>query len=69
VPGIHRLEDAYTNWYIVEDGGGLTIVDAGVPTSWDSLQGALTTLGRRRRCSGGSCSRTSTTCRWWASFV
>jgi glyoxylase-like metal-dependent hydrolase (beta-lactamase superfamily II) len=45
--GIHRIEDAYTNWYIVEDDGALTIVDAGVPTSWDSLQGALTTLGRR----------------------
>jgi hypothetical protein len=24
--GIHRIEDAYTNWYIVEDGGALTIV-------------------------------------------
>ena len=46
--GIHRVEDAYTNWYIVEDEGSLTIVDAGVPTSWNSLQHALTALGRRR---------------------
>jgi hypothetical protein len=23
VPGVHRIEDAYTNWYIVEDGGRL----------------------------------------------
>jgi glyoxylase-like metal-dependent hydrolase (beta-lactamase superfamily II) len=46
--GIHRVEDAYTNWYIVEDAGALTIVDAGVPTSWDSLQAALGALGRRR---------------------
>ena len=45
--GIHRIEDAYTNWYIVEDEGALTIVDAGVPTSWDSLQEALSQLGRR----------------------
>jgi glyoxylase-like metal-dependent hydrolase (beta-lactamase superfamily II) len=46
--GIHRIEDAYTNWYIVEDDGGVTIVDAGVPTSWDSLQDALARLGRSR---------------------
>src|SRR5918998_6576484 len=47
-PGVHRIEDAYTNWYIVEDAGALTIVDAGVPTSWDSLQEALNALGKRR---------------------
>src|SRR4051794_2705641 len=46
--GVHRVEDAYTNWYIVEDDGGVTIVDAGVPTSWDLLQSALTALGRAR---------------------
>jgi glyoxylase-like metal-dependent hydrolase (beta-lactamase superfamily II) len=45
-PGIHRVEDAYTNWYLVEEGDRLTIVDTGVPTSWDSLQQALKTLGR-----------------------
>ena len=45
-PGIHRVEDAYTNWYLVEDDGGLTIVDAGVPTSWGSLHSALSKLGR-----------------------
>jgi glyoxylase-like metal-dependent hydrolase (beta-lactamase superfamily II) len=46
--GIHRIEDAYTNWYIVEDEGALTIVDAGVPTSWSSLEAALGALGKRR---------------------
>jgi glyoxylase-like metal-dependent hydrolase (beta-lactamase superfamily II) len=45
-PGIHRVEDAYTNWYLVEDGDRLTVVDAGVPTSWESLQEALRRLGR-----------------------
>lgn len=44
--GIHRIEDAYTNWYIVEDGDALTIVDACVPTSWSSLESALGELGR-----------------------
>jgi glyoxylase-like metal-dependent hydrolase (beta-lactamase superfamily II) len=44
--GIHRVEDAYTNWYLVEDASALTDVDAGVPTSWDSLHDALRALGR-----------------------
>jgi glyoxylase-like metal-dependent hydrolase (beta-lactamase superfamily II) len=46
--GVHRVEDAYTNWYLLEDDGGVTIVDAGVPTSWESLQDALATIGRTR---------------------
>ena len=28
-PGIHRIEDSYTNWYIVEDGDRLTVLDSG----------------------------------------
>jgi len=45
---IHRIEDAHTNWYLVEDGarGGLTVVDTGLPRSWNSLQSALGELGR-----------------------
>jgi glyoxylase-like metal-dependent hydrolase (beta-lactamase superfamily II) len=45
-PGIHRVEDAYVNWYLVEDAGRILIVDAGVPRSWGSLQSALAELGR-----------------------
>src|SRR3954449_2749577 len=45
-PGVHRVEDCHTNWYIVEGDDGLTIVDAGVPSSWDSLQDALGRIGR-----------------------
>jgi glyoxylase-like metal-dependent hydrolase (beta-lactamase superfamily II) len=44
--GIHRIEDAYTNWYLVEGDGGLTVVDTGVPTSWRSFRSALRDLGR-----------------------
>jgi glyoxylase-like metal-dependent hydrolase (beta-lactamase superfamily II) len=45
--GIHRIEDAYTNWYLVEgDGRALTVVDTGLPSSWDSLGQALGRLGR-----------------------
>jgi glyoxylase-like metal-dependent hydrolase (beta-lactamase superfamily II) len=43
--GVHRVEDAYTNWYLIEHDGRLTIVDTGVPTSWTSLQSALRSLG------------------------
>jgi glyoxylase-like metal-dependent hydrolase (beta-lactamase superfamily II) len=44
--GIHRVTDAYTNWYLVDDDGPLTIVDAGVPSSWDSLKEAVVRAGR-----------------------
>src|SRR4051794_21112239 len=45
-PGIHRIEDNHTNFYLVEDGDRLTIVDAGIPPSWGSLHNALGELGR-----------------------
>ena len=44
--GIHRIEDSFTNWYLVEEAGRLTIVDSGVPTSWDSFHRALRSIGR-----------------------
>src|SRR4051794_37406368 len=43
--GVHRIEDAYTNWYLVEADDGLTVVDCGVPSSWASLCEALPALG------------------------
>jgi glyoxylase-like metal-dependent hydrolase (beta-lactamase superfamily II) len=45
-PGVHRVEDAYANWYLVEGDDGLLAVDAGVPASWRSLMAALAQLGR-----------------------
>src|SRR5215212_5437099 len=47
VPDIHRIEDASVNWYLVEAESGLTIVDAGVPRSWDSLRRVLEVIGRQ----------------------
>jgi glyoxylase-like metal-dependent hydrolase (beta-lactamase superfamily II) len=44
--GIHRIEDSFTNWYLVEDGDRVTVVDAGVPTSWSSFEEALRRIGR-----------------------
>jgi glyoxylase-like metal-dependent hydrolase (beta-lactamase superfamily II) len=46
VPGVHRVEDAYVNWYLIEDEGRLTVVDTGHPASWTSLGRALGRLGR-----------------------
>jgi len=43
-PGIHRIEDAHTNWYLVEEGDRLTVVDTGHPRSWSSLLSALEQL-------------------------
>lgn len=45
--GVHCVEDSYVNWFIVEDDDGLTIIDAGLPTSWASLQQALGDLGKQ----------------------
>jgi glyoxylase-like metal-dependent hydrolase (beta-lactamase superfamily II) len=45
--GVHRVEDAYTNWYAVEDGDELTIVDTGHPRSWASLHELLRIRKRR----------------------
>src|SRR4051794_37604182 len=45
--GVHRIENAYTNWYAIEDGDELTIVDTGHPRSWSSLQALLHARKRR----------------------
>lgn len=45
-PGLHRIEDGYTNWYLIQDDTRLTVVDTGHPASWRSLHQALNALGR-----------------------
>ncbi|MFL6041660.1 MAG: hypothetical protein ACJ740_09685 [Gaiellales bacterium] len=32
--GIHRIEDAYVNLYVLEESREFTVVDAGLPRSW-----------------------------------
>jgi glyoxylase-like metal-dependent hydrolase (beta-lactamase superfamily II) len=46
VPGVHRLGTKFVNWYFVEDGGRITIVDAALPNYWDQLEPALASIGR-----------------------
>jgi glyoxylase-like metal-dependent hydrolase (beta-lactamase superfamily II) len=45
--GVHRLGTRWVNWYLVEDGGQLTLVDGGLPQYWSQLPAALATMGRR----------------------
>ena len=45
--GIHRVEDSYTNYFLVEDGDRVTVVDAGHTSSWESFQTALRAIGRK----------------------
>ena len=42
--GVHRLTGGVCNFYLIEDGGKLVLVDAGAPRDWDLLVKALATL-------------------------
>src|SRR5215208_885633 len=44
--GVHRIGEHFLNWYLVEEGGRLTVVDAGLPASWRSLLEVLEGIGR-----------------------
>jgi glyoxylase-like metal-dependent hydrolase (beta-lactamase superfamily II) len=46
--GVYRCGTELVNWYVVEDGGRLTIVDAGAPKYWPQLDQALSELGKTR---------------------
>ena len=43
--GVHRLTGGVCNFYLIEDGGKLVLVDAGAPRDWDLLVRALAALG------------------------
>lgn len=45
--GIHQIEHACVNCYLVEDGRRLMLVDAGLPAGWRHIVAALHELGRR----------------------
>ena len=44
--GVHRLTRGVCNFYLVEQGGRLVLVDAGAPRDWELLVRTLATLGR-----------------------
>lgn len=46
-PGVHLIERANVNCYLLEDEEGLTLVDAGLPGVWTELGQAIRALGRQ----------------------
>lgn len=44
--GIHRLSQGVVNFYLVEDAGKLTLIDAGAPGDWEAFARAVGSLGR-----------------------
>ena len=46
--GVWRAGSAYVNWFLVEDAGRVTLVDAGAPGYWRQLDPALAAMGRSR---------------------
>ena len=45
-PSIHRLGNGIVNAYLIDDGGSVTIVDAGVPGYYTDIPRELETMGR-----------------------
>lgn len=48
-PGVHRIEHAHVNCYLVVDDDGVLVVDTGHPRTWDPLGHALRDAGLRPR--------------------
>jgi glyoxylase-like metal-dependent hydrolase (beta-lactamase superfamily II) len=46
--GVYRCGTELVNWYLVDDGGRLTVVDCGAKGYWPQLDTALEELGRTR---------------------
>lgn len=45
-PSLHRLGSSLVNSYLVEEGGLVTIIDAGLPGYWSDLPRELAAMGR-----------------------
>ncbi len=45
-PGIHRLSAGVVNFYLLEEGGRVLVVDAGAPKDWNTLLQGIQTIGR-----------------------
>jgi len=43
--GVHRISEAFVNFYLIESSDGLTLVDSGLPASWKTLEDAVRGLG------------------------
>ena len=47
VEGVYRLGSEWINWYLVVDGGAVTVIDTGVPGYFSQFEPALRELGRK----------------------
>lgn len=45
--GVRRLGTRYVNFYLIEEGGRLTLLDAGLTGYWQHLVRELAEMGRR----------------------
>jgi len=45
-PSLHRLGSSLVNSYVIEEGGQVTIIDAGLPGYWRDLPTELAAMGR-----------------------
>ena len=46
-PHLRRLgSSSLVNSYLVEEGGSITVIDAGIPGLWDDLLGEIAGIGR-----------------------
>jgi glyoxylase-like metal-dependent hydrolase (beta-lactamase superfamily II) len=43
--GVHRLGSRLVNWYLVEDGGRLTVVDCGAAGYFDQVESGVSAIG------------------------
>jgi glyoxylase-like metal-dependent hydrolase (beta-lactamase superfamily II) len=44
---VHRLTRGVTNFYLIEEGGKLVLIDAGTPRDWDLLVKTITEISRQ----------------------
>lgn len=44
--GVHLVELAHVNCYLIEDDDGVTLVDTGLPDHWRGIQQALRHMGK-----------------------
>lgn len=45
-PSLHRIGNDMVNAYLIEDEGGITLIDAGIPGQWEDLLAELDAMGR-----------------------
>lgn len=46
--GVYRCGTRFVNWYLVEEDGRVTVVDAGLPGYWSQFDATLDAVGRSR---------------------